>query len=93
MKFEWDKEKAESNLKKHGISFDEAVSAFDDLFNVDLFDPKHSEDENRFILVGQSENERILIVSYAERGDKIRIINARKVTSKERKDYENGRFE
>lgn len=93
MKFEWDKEKAESNLKKHGISFDEAISAFDDLFNVDLFDPKHSEDENRFILVGQSENESILIVSYAERGDKIRIITARKVTSKERKDYENERFE
>lgn len=93
MKFEWDKEKAESNLKKHGISFDEAVSAFDDLFNVDLFDPKHSEDENRFILVGHSENERILIVSYAERGDKIRIITARKVTSKERRDYENERFE
>jgi uncharacterized DUF497 family protein len=93
MKFEWDTEKAESNLKKHGISFDEAVSAFDDLFNIDLFDPKHSEEENRFILVGKSENERILIVSYAESGDKIRIINARKVTSKERKDYENGRFE
>jgi len=93
MHFEWDEEKAELNLKKHGVSFDEAKTVFDDLFNVDFFDPKHSADENRFIIVGQSENERILIVSYTERDDKIRIINARKVTPKERRDYEYGKFE
>ena len=93
MQFEWDKEKSKTNLKKHGVSFEEASTVFDDLFNIDLYDPKHSESEHRFIVVGQSSEERFLIVSYAERNDKIRIISARELTPKERRDYEHGRFE
>ena len=93
MQFEWDREKARLNLKKHEVAFDEAKTVFEDLFNVDLYDPKHSEGENRYLIVGQSSKERILIVSYTERNDKIRIISARRVTPKERTDYEYGRFE
>lgn len=93
MHFEWDEEKAALNLKKHGVSFDEAKTVFDDLFSVELFDPDHSEDEMRFIIVGESKMQRLLVVSYTERENGVRIISARMLTSKERRDYEYGRFE
>lgn len=93
MQFEWDSEKADANLRKHGISFDEAKTAFDDLFSVDFFDPDHSKDEYRFILIGESTQQRLLFVSYTERENRVRIIGARQVTQKERRDYEYGRFE
>ena len=93
MEFEWDKEKAESNLKKHGVDFTEAATVFDDLFYVDFYDPKHSIEEHRFLITGESNRKRLLIVSYIERDDKIRIISARELTSKERKNYEYGKFE
>lgn len=64
MEFEWDSEKAEANLKKHGVAFDEAATVFDDLFNIDLYDSAHAESEHRFIIVGQSTQNRLLIVSY-----------------------------
>ncbi len=80
-------------MKKHGISFDEAKTVWNDLFNIDLFDDEHSEGERRFLMVGESAQNRLLIVSYTERESKIRIISARELTSKERKDYEQGRFE
>lgn len=93
MEFEWDAEKAELNIKKHGVEFDEAVTVFDDLFNIDFYDPKHSLDEHRFLMVGESNLQRLLIVSYTERSDKIRIISARELTPQERRNYEYGKFE
>ena len=93
MEFDWDKEKAKINLKKHDVNFDEASTVWKDFFSIDLFDEKHSESENRFLMVGESENGRLLIVAYTEREDKIRIISARELTPKERRDYEHGHFE
>ena len=93
MEFEWDKEKAESNLKKHDVDFDEAATVFDDLFYVDFYDPKHSVEEHRFLIIGESNRQRLLIVSYTERDDKIRIISARELTMRERRNYEQGKFE
>ncbi|HEX8267232.1 MAG TPA: BrnT family toxin [Pyrinomonadaceae bacterium] len=93
MEFDWDAEKEESNLKKHGVTFDEARTVFDDLFYVDLYDPAHSENEHRFLIVGESNQKRLLIVSYTERNEKVRIISARELTPKERRNYEQGRFE
>jgi uncharacterized DUF497 family protein len=77
MQFEWDEEKAESNLQKHGVSFEEAQTVFNDLFYVDFYDPKHSVEEQRFLIIGESNLQRLLIVSYTERNDKMRIISAR----------------
>lgn len=93
MDFEWDPKKAELNLAKHGVSFEEAKSVFDDLFSIELYDPDHSEAENRFLIIGESKDQRRLIISYTERENRVRIINARVATPKERRDYENGRFE
>jgi uncharacterized DUF497 family protein len=70
-------------LTKHGVSFDEAKTVFDDLFSIELFDPDHSVEEDRFIIVGESIEQRRLIVSYTERENHIRIISARSVTPKE----------
>ena len=69
MEYEWDEEKAELNRKKHGVGFDEAVTVFDDLFNIDFYDPKHSIEEHRLLMVGESNLQRLLIVSYTERDD------------------------
>ncbi len=88
MNYEWDENKAALNLVKHGVSFDEAVTVFDDPLYVDFYDPDHSYEEHRFILLGQSVNGRLLFVSYMERNDTIRIINAREATPSERKSYE-----
>lgn len=93
MQFEWDEEKAESNLKKHGVSFEEAQTVWEDYFYVDLFDDEHSVEENRFLIIGESSEKRLLIVSYTERENSVRIISVRELTAKERKDYEQGRFE
>ena len=86
--FEWNQEKAASNIKKHGVSFDEAVTVFWDKNALIINDPDHSEDEDRFILLGMSENLRILVVIHCERGDTIRLISARTATKQERKQYE-----
>jgi uncharacterized DUF497 family protein len=91
--FEWDEEKADLNLKSHGIAFEEAKSVWEDLFNIELFDQDHSIDENRFLMIGESSEHRLLIISFTERGDKVRIISARELTPKERRDYEHGNFE
>ena len=90
MRFEWDDEKADINLKQHGVSFDEAKTVFDDPLYVDFYDPDHSLDEHRYIIIGESERGRVLIVSYTVRGDRTRLINARKVTQAEREAYEEG---
>lgn len=88
MNYEWDENKAALNLAKHGIAFDVAITAFDDPLYVDFYDPDHSVEEHRFILLGQSTNGKLLFVSYMERNDTIRIISAREATPSERKAYE-----
>jgi len=93
MQFEWDKQKAASNLKKHGVSFEEAETVWNDYFYIDLYGDEHSVEENRFLMVGESGEKRLLIVSYTERENRVRIISARELTPKERKDYEHGHFE
>ena len=88
--YEWDDEKAKSNLEKHGVSFEEAATIFGDPLYVDFYDPDHSVDEHRYLIMGQSRAGRLLIVSYTERDDIVRLISAREVTSAERKAYEEG---
>jgi len=90
MQFEWNNEKAVSNLAKYGVSFEEAKTVFDDSLYIDLSDPDHSEDEERYLIVGQSNQGRLLIVSYTERRDSVRLISAREVTRTERGAYEEG---
>jgi len=86
--FEWEPQKAKSNLKKHGVSFEEASTAFQDTLSLTIDDPLHSIDEERVVLIGMSNKNRLLVVVHTERGDNIRIISARKATKEERKNYE-----
>lgn len=86
--FEWDQDKADANLKKHRVRFEEAESVFYDSLSMTIPDPDHSIDEHRFIDIGTSENNRLLVVVYTERKDRIRIISARRATKSERKKYE-----
>lgn len=88
MRFEWDKDKAKRNWKKHKVSFEEAVSVFYDPLNATFNDPDHSVGEQRFITIGFSSQRRLLVVSFAERGEAIRIISARVATGHERKKHE-----
>ncbi|MCL5257409.1 MAG: BrnT family toxin [Chloroflexi bacterium] len=88
--FEWDNRKAKSNEEKHGISFPEGASVFRDALSLTIADPFHSEIEGRFITVGRSVNDRLLVVVHSERGDNIRIISARLATRQERVNYEEG---
>ncbi len=90
MPFNWDENKAERNLSKRGVSFEEAKTVFDDPLYVDFYDPDHSEDEERYLIVGESSRGRLLIVSYTERSDSIRLISAREVTRTEQEAYEEG---
>ncbi len=90
MEFEWDEEKAAANLAKHGVSFEEAGTIFDDPLYVDFYDPDHSSEEHRYIIIGESRQRRLLVVSYTERGDVTRLISAREVTRSEREAYEEG---
>lgn len=90
MRFEWDPKKAESNLAKHGVSFDEASSVFGDPLATSVADPEHSVGEERFLTTGISHQQRVVIVWHADRGDVIRIIGAREVTPQERRTYESG---
>ena len=90
MEFEWDEGKAERNLIKHGVSFDEAKTVFDDPFYVDFYDPDHSESEDRYLVIGESSRGRLLIISYTERGNKNRLISARETTKTERETYAEG---
>ena len=86
--FEWDKKKAAANFRKHGVSFEEAATAFGDRLSVTIADPDHSRGEDRFILVGLSASGRLLVVAHAERLDTIRIISARLATRGEKVNYE-----
>jgi len=88
MSFEWDEDKAGANLEKHGVSFEEAQTVFDDPLYVDFYDIGHSYGEHRYIILGASNQGRLLLVSYTERGDNIRLISSREAVPAERRAYE-----
>ena len=88
MEFEWNARKAARNLRKHKVSFTEAATVFGDFLSTTAADPAHSAGEHRFITVGLSNLGRLLMVAHAERGDGIRIINARTLTAREKRAYE-----
>ena len=87
--FEWDPTKAALNLRDHGVSFDEAATVFGDILAMNMPDPDHSEGEQRFLVLGMSQASRLVVVSYAERPPRTRIISARPATGHERREYEN----
>jgi uncharacterized DUF497 family protein len=87
--FEWDPEKALENQRKHGVAFEEARTVFGDAFAVYIYDGRHSWEEDRFIMIGQSENDRILVVVYVERTElRMRLVSARRANRRERQSYE-----
>lgn len=88
MEFEWDPAKATKNLRKHGVSFAEAATVFGETSSVTAPDPDHSFGEDRYITIGRSDRDRLLLVAHTERGDRIRIISARELTRSEREAYE-----
>ncbi len=90
MSIEWDRAKAAANRLKHGVAFEEAAAVFFDPLAITHDDPDHSIDEDRFLIAGYSTRERILVVSYTYRDDRVRIISARPATPRERKVYEKG---
>ena len=89
MEVEWDDAKATSNWDKHQVTFEEAASALDDPLAVTYDDPVHSADEERFVSIGLSRLNRLLLVCHTDRGGRVRIISARLVTRGERREYEN----
>jgi uncharacterized DUF497 family protein len=89
-KFEWYAPKAAANRAKHGVTFEEAATVFGDHLGRIVDDPRHSEDEERFVLMGESDRRRLLVVMFTERDDAIHLISARKATRRERKEYEEG---
>ena len=91
VEFEWDPDKEQSNIEKHGVDFTEAATVFGDPLELTIADPDHSVGESRFLSMGHSLLNRIVVVSYAEREECIRIISARVASPKERRQYESGR--
>jgi uncharacterized protein len=92
MVFEWDQFKAADNLKKHGVSFEEAKTVFENVLAVIFDDEAHSIGETREIMIGHSRNNRLLLISFTERPSVIRIISARLATRRESEDYERNAF-
>jgi uncharacterized protein len=90
MEFQWDPLKADKNLRKHGVSFHEAATVLADILSITYHDPDHSATGHRFITVGVSRPGRVLMVAHTDRGEKVRIISARKTTPQERRHYEEG---
>ncbi|HMG74294.1 MAG TPA: BrnT family toxin [Pyrinomonadaceae bacterium] len=90
--FEWDEDKAESNWRKHKVTFDEAQTVFLDNLSITVPDARHSQAEVRFRIVGISNLRRLVVVSFTERGERIRLINARKASRSEIRDYEEKDF-
>jgi uncharacterized DUF497 family protein len=88
LSFEWDADKARINVQKHGVSFEEASTVFQDPLASTIYDPDHSEDEDRYLSLGQSSENRLLVVSFTDRDETIRIISARVASRRERKQYE-----
>ncbi|MBI2566499.1 MAG: BrnT family toxin [Candidatus Schekmanbacteria bacterium] len=90
MRFEWATEKAAANLAKHGVAFEEARTVFADPLGRIVDDERHSEDKQRFVLMGHSEKQRLLADMFTDRGEAIRLISARVATCRERREYEEG---
>ncbi|MDN5942522.1 MAG: BrnT family toxin [Nitrospira sp.] len=90
MKFSWDPRKAAANLKKHGVSFEEASTVFHDTLSITGSDPDHSGEEQRFVTFGNSSEDRLLVVAHTDEGETVRMISARLVTRQERRIYEEG---
>jgi len=90
LQFEWSERKAAMNASKHGISFDEATTVFGDFFSVTIEDPLHSEKEVRFVTIGTSNLGNIIVIVHTDRGDRIRIIGARRATPREKREYAKG---
>lgn len=88
MNFEWDPNKDESNRAKHGVSFAEASTAFFDPLSSTIGDPDHSDDEERYLLIGVSSSRRLVVVAHTDRGEAVRLISARLATRRERQSYE-----
>jgi uncharacterized protein len=88
VRFEWNDLKAEPNRRKHGVTFEEAVTVFQDPFYLESYDELHSSEEDRFRVIGQSSEKRLLVVSYVERRDRIRMVSTRLATKNERRHYE-----
>lgn len=86
--FEWNENKAQQNLAKHGVSFLEAITVFLDPVSITIDDPDHSQEERRLIIISYSKRKRLVVVVHADRGDNIRIISARQATRYERRTYE-----
>lgn len=93
MIYEWDPRKAKENLRRHGVSFEDAATVFLDALAVTFPDPEHSTEEDQEITIGLTTKHRVVFVSHCQRGDRTRIISARKATRKERKQYEEGIYE
>lgn len=93
LSFEWDPRKAASNLAKHAVSFEEAATVFGDPLGRISSDPRHSTDEERFVILGVSRLRRVLIVMFVDRGEAVRIVSARRATPRERRNYEEKRPE
>ena len=89
-RFDWSDAKARGNLKKHGVTFEAARLVFDDPASVDEIDDREDYEEDRFIIIGSSHRQNLLVVVHTERGDNIRIISARHASRTERRDYEEG---
>jgi uncharacterized DUF497 family protein len=88
LKFDWDPDKARSNREKHNVSFIEAASVFSDPFSITQFDTRHAAEEDRYLILGYSDRQRLLVVVYTERTDYIRVISARPATRIEKNAYE-----
>jgi uncharacterized protein len=91
MQFAWDKKKATTNLARHGVSFEEAATVFGDPLSDTFDDPDHSAEERRFVIIGTSENGRMLVVAHTDEGEVVRLISAREPTRGEREFYEESR--
>jgi uncharacterized protein len=92
LEFEWDEQKAKTNQRKHGVSFEEAKSIFQDPFSITINDPLHSLNEERFVDIGISTKLRLLVVVYTQRGTKIRLISCRKASLQEEKIYAQSKY-
>jgi uncharacterized protein len=88
LRFRWDPRKAAANVRKHGVTFEEAATVFGDPLSLTIADPDPSGEEQRFLVLGLSSRRRLLVVAHSERGDAVRIISARRVTRRERRTYE-----
>ena len=90
--FEWDPKKDAANLRKHGVGFEEASTVFGDSLSVTIPDPDHGNDEDRFVIVGRSTSQRLLVVVHTMRGERIRLISARPATKYEKRVYQEALF-